>query len=145
MAKGHLDRKTARDARWERLCGDTWQGQPSGNALHAQDCRATPLEAKAILDLVWANIGYFGDPYYKPMTEACGGDEIMGSLLSLFSHRRNDVESLAPYYGIALDRDEAGKLYIRDDIPPPPSLRHWWHEGEWTAPLDRETEEVAKP
>lgn len=79
------------------------------------------------------------------MTEACGGDEIMGSLLSLFGHRRNDVESLAPYYGIALARDKAGKLYIRDDIPPPPSLQHWWHEEEWTAPLDRETEEVAKP
>lgn len=43
-------------------------GSPTGDALHAQKCRDTPLEAKAILDLVTANLHYYGDSYYSPLT-----------------------------------------------------------------------------
>jgi hypothetical protein len=58
-----------RDHRWEELCGGTYKGRLTGNAKFAQECRNTPLEAQAILDLVWGNVGYFGDGYYRPLTE----------------------------------------------------------------------------
>jgi hypothetical protein len=39
----------------------------TGDALHAQAVQATPLEARAILDLVMENIEYAGDSYYRPL------------------------------------------------------------------------------
>lgn len=54
---------------WDQMCNETCQGQLSGNAQHARTCRDTPLEAEAILDLLWDNISYFGDSYYRPITE----------------------------------------------------------------------------
>lgn len=53
---------------WDELCNDQYAGQLSGNAQHARACRDTPLETRAILDLVWNNIEYFGDGYYRPIT-----------------------------------------------------------------------------
>ena len=59
----------ATDTQWRRFTDDTFEGKPSGNAIFAQQCRETPLDARAILDLVYENIGYFGDSYYAPLTE----------------------------------------------------------------------------
>lgn len=68
------------------------------------------------------------------MTEAAGGDAIIGQLIALFGEWSNDVQSLTPYLGIALVRDHADKLVIREDIPPAPSADHyWWKDGEWFA------------
>lgn len=81
------------------------------------------------------------EPYYskteeQAMIEACGGNVIEGNLLVLFSHWSNDIQALAPYYGIYLDRDEDGKLFIREDIPPAPSPEHWWNDNAWQEPED---------
>lgn len=82
-------------------------------------------------------------------TEACGGNAIEGGLLSLFTYWSNDIQSLAPHYGISLERHEApdeetnGELYIREDIPPAPSPAHWWTDGEWKAPPEDEPNEEA--
>lgn len=54
---------------WDSVCNDTFEGRLTGNAQHARDCRDTPLEADAILDLVVSNLGYYGDPYYRPITD----------------------------------------------------------------------------
>ncbi len=62
-------RREARDAQWKLWCDATYEGKPSGNALHAIKCRETPLEPKAILDLVVENLGYYGDSYYAPLTD----------------------------------------------------------------------------
>jgi len=58
---------------WDRYCNETGKaygkpGELTGNAVFARECRDTPLEADAILKLVWNNIGYFGDHYYGPLT-----------------------------------------------------------------------------
>jgi hypothetical protein len=66
--------------------------------------------------------------------EAAGGDKIRGILISLFDYWGNDIQSLAPHYGIATDRDENSELIIREDIPPAPSPDHWWSEGKWLSP-----------
>lgn len=58
----------ATDAEWATYTDVMMGGGPSGNAQHARVCRATPLDAKSILDLVMENIGYFGDSYYEPLT-----------------------------------------------------------------------------
>lgn len=56
------------DKEWSRYTDDTLDGELTGDAKHARECRATPLEAKAILDLLCRNLGYFGDRYYEPLT-----------------------------------------------------------------------------
>lgn len=43
--------------------------EKTGNEKFADDVANTPLTAEAILDLVWANIAYFNDGYYTPITE----------------------------------------------------------------------------
>lgn len=66
------------------------------------------------------------------MTEACGGDELKGQLLYLFGHWSNDIQCIAPFYGLALEhRPNSGPLYIKEDVPPAPSPHHYWHNGEW--------------
>lgn len=58
----------ATDEQWMHYTGGTFNGKQSDNARHAQSCRDTPLDADSILDLVWENVGYFGDHYYEPLT-----------------------------------------------------------------------------
>lgn len=67
--------KAHREARWEDLCNETWtpsgkkKPELTGNALGAREVRKVPLEAKAILDLVVGNLSYFGDSYYRVITD----------------------------------------------------------------------------
>lgn len=68
------------------------------------------------------------------MIEAAGDDYIRGQLLFLFAEWGNDLQSLAPHYGLALERCFAGELYINEDIPPPPAADFWWRDGTWYAP-----------
>jgi hypothetical protein len=49
------------------LLNDKFGGRPSENAKFAKECKDTPLEPHAILELVWGNIGYFGDHYYEQL------------------------------------------------------------------------------
>lgn len=58
----------ATDSEWSLYTSDTYEGQESGNAKFAREIRETPLQADAILDMLWGNIGYFGDSYYVPLT-----------------------------------------------------------------------------
>lgn len=77
--------------------------------------------------------------------EACGGDAIRGNLVSVFAHWGNDIQALAPHYGIALDRGEDGKLFINENIPSAPSPEHWWYEGQWKEPgADNDGTEAAR-
>jgi hypothetical protein len=57
----------ATEEQWQEYTGCMWEGKPSGNALHAIEVRKTPLEAKAILDLLWKNMDYATDSYYTPL------------------------------------------------------------------------------
>lgn len=63
-----MSRSSHRELLWDQLCNDMYLGKPSGNAEFAQSCRQTPLVADAILNLLWSNLEYFGDPYYNPIT-----------------------------------------------------------------------------
>lgn len=54
---------------WSLLCNDLDENNElTGNAEHARNCYDTPLDAESILDLVVDNLGYYGDPYYYPLT-----------------------------------------------------------------------------
>lgn len=59
----------ATEHQWKIYTDDTFEGKLTGNAMHARECLETPLEADAILDLLYENVGYFGDPYYAALTE----------------------------------------------------------------------------
>jgi len=75
------------------------------------------------------------------MIEACGGDEIEGNLIHLFDYWGNDIQLLAPHYGIYLDRDVEDKLIIREDIPPAPGSDYVWEDNRWTKiPDDEDTD-----
>jgi hypothetical protein len=66
--------------------------------------------------------------------EACGGNKVEGFLIQLFDHWGNDIESLAPFYGINFERDSNGKAFINENIPAPPSIspeKYYWDEGQW--------------
>jgi hypothetical protein len=77
-----------------------------------------------------------GGAYSKTASQcfikACDGDERDGYLLELFAHWANDIQTMAPHYGIGFDAN--GKL--RTDIPPAPSPHHWWNEGVWQEPTN---------
>lgn len=68
------------------------------------------------------------------MIEACGGDYVRGVLLHLFDYWANDIQSMAPHLGLALERCFAGQLYINEEIPPAPAPDYWWFNGAWQAP-----------
>lgn len=85
------------------------------------------------------------------MEQACDGDDLRAGLLVLFSHWSNDITSLAAHYGLELVRTapdgtwwrqdgtidtllKPGALTVREDVPPAPSLTHWWNNGEWVDP-----------
>lgn len=68
------------------------------------------------------------------MIEAAGGDYVRGQLLHLFGEWSNDVQALAPHYGLNLERCFAGELYINEDIPPAPDPDFWWFNGQWHLP-----------
>lgn len=65
------------------------------------------------------------------MTEACGGNTLEAYMIHLFDYWGNDIQALAPHFGIFLGRDENGKLFIKDDIPPAPSIEHAWQDNQW--------------
>lgn len=73
---------------------------------------------------------------YECYVEACDGNEIDGALISLFAHWDNDIQTLAPHYGLALRRNAESKLYIDTNVPPPPSPEHYWSEDSWNAPSE---------
>lgn len=76
------------------------------------------------------------------MIEACGGDYVRGVLLHLFDYWANDIQSMAPHLGLALERCFAGQLYINEEIPPAPAPDYWWFNGAWQAPgFEPESEE----
>ena len=58
----------ATEQEWSSYADDTFEGELTGNAEFARKIRDTPLQADAILDMVWENVGYFGDRYYAPLT-----------------------------------------------------------------------------
>lgn len=68
------------------------------------------------------------------MIEACGGKghEIEGQLVHLFGHWGNDIQALAPFFGIRLARNSDGtNLHIVEDVPSPPSepaTDYFWDE-----------------
>lgn len=66
------------------------------------------------------------------MTEAAGGDRLVGELAHLFSHWSEDVISVAAHYGVGWLADGT----FSTDLPPPPSQEHWWTSGEWRPPVD---------
>lgn len=66
--------------------------------------------------------------------EAAGGDYNRGLMLGLFDYWANDIQSLAPHFGLNLERCFAGELYINEDIPPAPAADYWWRDGQWFAP-----------
>lgn len=66
------------------------------------------------------------------MIQACGGDHVVGTLLFLFGHWNNDIETWAAHLGIAVERDELGHVCgIREDVPAAPSLEHYWEDDRW--------------
>jgi len=90
------------------------------------------------------------------MTEACGGDALRAQLLCVFGHWANDVLAYAAHYGVGIARKQPdGALLYEDgtvdtlmrggvmtvvDVPPAPSLQHYWYKGVWNAPDERETD-----
>lgn len=86
----------------------------------------------------------------ESMIKVCGGDQMAGCLLALFSHWSNDVSSIAAHYGIVLARRQPDGTLLHDDgtvdtlckggvleivyIGPAPSREHYWHKGQWNAP-----------
>lgn len=79
------------------------------------------------------------------MIEACGGDVLRGHLLVLFGEWANDVEGIAAHYGLRIEGDIVGRRSVHEDVPPAPSLEHWWDdlEKKWVAP-EAESDEIAK-
>lgn len=67
------------------------------------------------------------------MTQAAGGDKMLGNLLDLFSYWSNDIQSVAAHYGIAINEDGS----VRTDVPPPPTPEHYWHNNEWCPPFEQ--------
>jgi hypothetical protein len=58
-----------------------------------------------------------GDRYTKTAEEAmieAAGDENVGYLIHLFDYWCNDIQDMAPRFGLKLDRDQDGKLVIRE-------------------------------
>lgn len=103
----------------------------------------TMFRGWALREASWNGETYLRDEV-SCMIEAAGGDSIKGQLLHLFDYWGNDIEALAPHYGIALERDAKGALVIREDVPPAPSPEHWWNEGKWNEPEAQE-EITGKP
>jgi hypothetical protein len=79
------------------------------------------------------------------LEEACGGNELEARALNLFSYWENDIQDISPYFGVALETNESGDLYVKEDVPPPPTPDHWWNKGEWHAPAILEMADVAAP
>lgn len=57
----------ATEEQWKQYTEDKFEGKLSGNAVHARIVKKTPLTSAAILDLVWNNMEYAGDLYYRPL------------------------------------------------------------------------------
>lgn len=72
------------------------------------------------------NFGSYTKSPDQAMVEACEGDEIRGQLLQLFGHWSNDIQCLSAHYGIALERDNAGKLFVNENVMESPGPDHYW-------------------
>jgi hypothetical protein len=59
----------ASEERWKTFTESQHKGEITGNAFFARAVKETPLEADAILKMLWENLHYFGDPYYHQLTE----------------------------------------------------------------------------
>lgn len=85
-------------------------------------------------------------------TLACDGDVTRGRLLELFDHWHTDVANMAAFYGLGLARKQpdgtlqhpdssldtllkGGELTIIE-VPPAPSIDHYWYKGQWVAPME---------
>lgn len=79
-------------------------------------------------------VGSYSRTMNDCMIEVAGGDKVRGLLLYLFADNSNDIQSIAPHYGLTLAYDADNNLFIREDVPPAPSPDHWWYEGEWRPP-----------
>lgn len=80
----------------------------------------------------------------------CNGDEHKAQLLLLFSHWSNDIEGYAAHYGVGLAWKQPDGTFTHADgtidtllaggevtvieLPPAPSLDHYWYKGVWNAP-----------
>jgi uncharacterized protein YegP (UPF0339 family) len=85
------------------------------------------------------------------MTEAANGDEQLGYVIHLFDHWSNDLQAMAPHFGIALRREvdtensAMGPITIVDNIEPAPSKDHYWSGGRWNLLVgDQPTKEIAE-
>jgi hypothetical protein len=74
--------------------------------------------------------------------EACDGDELLGSIIDLFGHWMNDIQTFAAFYGLQIQH-KGGEWVVADDVPPPPSPRHYWDNGKWNEPLPHKPSETA--
>lgn len=75
-----------------------------------------------------------GREYTKTMDEAmievCDGNKTEGSLLHCFTYWSNDVQALAPYMGVALERNMTESvvgsgeypLWVNENVPPVPDV-----------------------
>lgn len=70
----------------------------------------------------------------EAMTEACGGNVLQGRLLYLFSHWSNDIINEAAHLGLRIGV-VGDKSVVLNDVPPAPSLNHWWDNDHWEAPV----------
>lgn len=79
--------------------------------------------------------GSYGKTEEEAMIEACQGDKSLGYLLHLFSYWSNDIQVVAPDYGIFLNLEETeqGLRLFVDTVPAKPNHETWWdlEEGRW--------------
>lgn len=74
------------------------------------------------------SIGVYSKTWADCMTEACGGDQARGFVLSLCVEWTNDLMDIAPHYGIGVD-----EFYRVTEIEPVP-LTTIFSAGEFTNP-----------
>lgn len=81
--------------------------------------------------------GTYSKTMEESMIEACGGDETEGYTLYLMGHESmfNDLQLMAPHYGVGY-REHSRPGEIVRDIPEAPSLKHEWdmETEEWFLP-----------
>ena len=92
-----------------------------------------------------ATTSEYARPREECFIEAAGGDYNRGLLLGLFDYWANDIQSLAPHFGLNLERCFAGELYINENIPPAPAADYWWRDGQWFAPGSLDADSAADP
>lgn len=116
--------------------------EPEGRKLFMRDLLMRMFKAWELHEASWIDHADGGHGAYEKTDdecyiEACDGDVVMGCMLGLFAHWSNDIQTMAPHFGIGWDN---GKFST--DIPPAPSPLHWWHVDHWKAPIEEKAKET---